>query len=214
MKTYGAVIVVILAVGGGIFFIQRGKEDNALSAAPGVNLASLGPSQSLFENPSEKLSPTADQVAATPDLATQIALPDQPPAGYIEYQNNKYHFLYWHSQEAKITEYDEGGGAATVVQENIAKQRGLQIFVVPYSGTTISDARFNKDEPSGVRYNIKDTTVGVKRIPAVTFNGYDETLGDTREVWFIHNGFLYEVTTLKGFGDWFIDIMQTWRFTD
>ena len=38
------------------------------------------------------------------------------------------------------------------------------------------------------------------------------TMGDTREVWFIHGGFLYEVVTYKELDDWFAGIMRTWKF--
>ena len=37
-------------------------------------------------------------------------------------------------------------------------------------------------------------------------------IGHTREVWFIHNGFLYEVTTYKEIDEWLGSIMQTWKF--
>lgn len=37
-------------------------------------------------------------------------------------------------------------------------------------------------------------------------------LGDTREVWFIKNGYLYEVTTLKSLDAWLTQILQTWKF--
>jgi hypothetical protein len=34
-----------------------------------------------------------------------------------------------------------------------------------------------------------------------------------REIWFIHGGFLYEVTTYKQLDSWLTPIMQTWQFT-
>ena len=37
-------------------------------------------------------------------------------------------------------------------------------------------------------------------------------MGDAREVWFIKNGFLYEVTTYKELDAWLASIMQTWKF--
>ena len=35
---------------------------------------------------------------------------------------------------------------------------------------------------------------------------------DWREVWFIHGGYLYEVTTYKELDTWLGSIMQTWKF--
>jgi hypothetical protein len=43
------------------------------------------------------------------------------------------------------------------------------------------------------------------------FSSYPR-LNDTREVWFIHGGYLYEVTTFKQLDSWLGQIMQTWKF--
>jgi hypothetical protein len=37
-------------------------------------------------------------------------------------------------------------------------------------------------------------------------------IGDTREVWFIRGGFLYEVATYKELEPWLTEIMSTWKF--
>ena len=44
------------------------------------------------------------------------------------------------------------------------------------------------------------------------FFGKNGIMGDTREVWFIHGGFLYEVTTYKELDTWLGGIMRTWKF--
>jgi len=139
-------------------------------------------------------------------IATQI----QPPSGHVEYRNETYHFSLYHSPAEHIREYDEGGGAMTITLQNPQKIQGLQIFIVPYRESSLSDERFRRDVPSGIRANVENTHVA--GVPAVTFVSRDALLGDTREVWFIHDGYLYEVTTLKGISDWLIPIMNTWRF--
>jgi hypothetical protein len=45
------------------------------------------------------------------------------------------------------------------------------------------------------------------------FFGSNSVMGDTREIWFIHGSFLYEVTTYKELDSWLAPIMQTWQFT-
>lgn len=152
--------------------------------------------------------------STTPDLAERIAQPTPPPEGYIEYRNEQYGFSFYHSQQSEIIEYDEGGGAMTVVLQNKQKVRGLQVFIVPYAEDKITEERFRMDVPSDVRVNVEPTRIGIKQIEAVTFNSYDELLGETREVWFIYDGHLYEITTFKGMGNWLAPILQSWRFTD
>ena len=135
-----------------------------------------------------------------------------PPEGYVKYTNERYGFSFYHTPQGKVTEFDEGQGAATIVLENEERVRGMQIFIVPYAEETISDERFYADVPSGVRENIEATTLGVLSVPAVTFTSVDEALGETREIWFIYKGYLYEITTFKGVGAWFAPIIQSWRF--
>jgi len=152
----------------------------------------------------------SSSLPATPDFANKIAIKGDPPSDYIKYVNEKYSFYFYHSTMAKVTEYDQGQGAMIVTLENVKKVRGMQIFIVPYWEKTISEARFKKDIPSGIRTNVESTLVD--GVEAVTFNSVDENLGATREVWFIRGGYLYEVTTFQGVGEWFIPKMQTWGF--
>ena len=44
---------------------------------------------------------------------------------------------------------------------------------------------------------------------ATMFFGRDPLLGDTREVWFIHGGYLFEVSTPKMLDEWLGNIMFT-----
>jgi hypothetical protein len=55
--------------------------------------------------------------------------------------------------------------------------------------------------------------VTIDGVPATMFYGSNSVMGDTREIWFIHDGFLYEVTTYKQLDSWLAPIMQTWHFT-
>jgi hypothetical protein len=139
-------------------------------------------------------------------LSSKVPVPD----GYIQYRNEKYQFSFYHSPEGVVHQYEEEGGAQTVTLEDRERGRGLQIFVVPYSESTISEERFRMDVPSRVRNDVENTQVD--GVQAVTFRSKDASLGDTREVWFIHKGYLYEVTTFANTSDWFVPIMQSWEF--
>jgi hypothetical protein len=39
-------------------------------------------------------------------------------------------------------------------------------------------------------------------VPAKSFFGHNDAMGDTREVWLVHGGFLYEVTTYEPLDAW------------
>ena len=127
-----------------------------------------------------------------------------------EYRDATYHLSLFYPGELSARTYDEVDGAATIDFQSVEKGEGFQIFIVPYSGTTVSAQRFKQDEPSGVRNN---PTYGLVDGASVSsFYSTDASLGDTYEVWFIHGGYLYEVTTLKPLDAWLQNIMQTWLF--
>src|SRR5258708_1735178 len=96
-----------------------------------------------------------------------------------------------------VQSYDDGGGSHTFAFIGPSPGEGFQVFIVAYTENTITPERFKIDDPSGV---MKDaTTTTVAGIQATSFAGYNPTMGDTREVWFIHAAFLYELPTYKGF---------------
>lgn len=40
----------------------------------------------------------------------------------------------------------------------------------------------------------------------------DAAIGATYEVWFVHDGLLYQVMTYRDLDDWFTQILNTWQF--
>jgi hypothetical protein len=74
----------------------------------------------------------------------------------------------------------------------------------------VTDAQFHADEPSGVTQQQRD--VMVDGVRGTMFFGSNDIVGDTREIWFIHNGLIYEVTAYKDLDSWLGDVMQSWTF--
>jgi hypothetical protein len=133
------------------------------------------------------------------------------PSGMREYRSLLFRFSLFYPDDLKVIEYGEGKGTV-ITFENTKTRRGFQIFVVPYQEKVITPERFKMDVPSGV---IKDKTdILVNGTPATMFYSTNAAMGETREVWFIKNGFLYEVTTYKELDAWLSNIMQTWRFLE
>ena len=129
--------------------------------------------------------------------------------GYNEYLNTDYKFSVFYPQDFQFDQRDEGNGAKSIAFEDAEGKKGFQIFVVPYS-ETITTERFKQDEPSGVLQEPVNTLVD--GVQATAFYGQVPDLGDTREIWFIRGGFLYEVATYKELEPWLAEIMSTWKF--
>lgn len=134
----------------------------------------------------------------------------QAPAGYIPYRNAKYRFALSYPPELKVSEYDEGGGASTITFQGGNENAGFQVFIIPYNQSQVTAHQFKQDEPSGIIQN--PVAVVIDNTKGTMFFGKNPVMGDTREVWFIHGGYLYEVTTYKQLDTWLADIMKTWRF--
>lgn len=152
---------------------------------------------------------TSDKVNV-PITISENAEVRQPPEGWREYRNNTYHFSLFYPETLSVKEFDEGGGASAIVFQNLEEGKGFQIFIVPFSGNQITDERFRKDVPSGLKKELKDITVDSAM--GASFYSVNTILGETAEVWFIKNGFLYEVTAPRALDQWLSEIMRYWRF--
>jgi hypothetical protein len=151
-------------------------------------------------------STSNNSMFSTPEHCGQVS----SSSSCIEYHTDRYHVLVYYPSDLTTKSYDEGGAATTIVFQNEQLVQGFQIFIVPYSEAQVTERRFLKDEPSGVRTNVQN--VVVDGATGAAFYGKNATLGDTYEVWFIHGGFLYEVTTLRADQDKLNELLATWRF--
>lgn len=130
------------------------------------------------------------------------------PDGFDQYRNPRFHFSLIYPETLRVV--DEVVGGALLVTFQDEEGRGFQIYAFAYNEPTISAERFRKDIPSGVMK--EPVEVLVAGVPAQMFFSTDASLGETREVWFIHKGVLYEVTTYKELDAWLSEIMRTWKF--
>lgn len=107
-------------------------------------------------------------------------------------------------------EYDEGNDTYSIVFEDKAGAKSFQIFFTPYFGNEITQSRILKDVPSG-KFNKPIEIIIGNGLHALAFTS-ESDLGQMREVWFIRNNYLYEVTTYIDLDEWLVEIMKTWSF--
>jgi len=153
---------------------------------------------------------TNDTSVVPPPLAVDTSATRGVGEGKRKYSNANFRFSLLYPENLVAKEYTEQGGALAVTFEDPHTYDGFQIYVTPYAQDYITPQRFKSDEPSGVIREQTDAMVGGVR--ATTFFGKNALMDDTREVWFVHSGNLFEVTTYKDLDVWLGDIMQTWQF--
>ncbi len=149
----------------------------------------------------EKISTTTEEV---------LVSKRDVPKGFLEYRNEMYSFSLIYPEDLSVVERFQFGGAVTITYENIKGEKGFQIFIVPYNEPQVSLERFRIDMPSLIQKDL--VSIDVDGAVGASFYGFDENLGETKEVWFINRGFLYEVTTLKPLESWLNEIIKTWEF--
>jgi len=183
------VATLIIIIGATFYALQRAHTSTATTAAPQPSTTSNIPAAALA-----------------------AFIPRTPPQGWKEYDNATYDFSLFYPDDLSLTDHDEPDDEHTAVFDDPAGNYGFQIFVAPYAGTQITQDRFLLDDPSGVMQDPTDVTVDGVR--GTIFFSSNAIMGDTRELWFIRGGYLYEVTTYKPLDTWLADIMKTWQFTD
>ena len=129
--------------------------------------------------------------------------------GMKAYMSPILRFMVAYPESFVFREYNSGS-ASIIAFEDANESRGFQIYVIPYKEEKISKEQFLKDIPTGVMNN--PVNIEIDGIPATAFYSTDGVLGETYEIWFINNGFLYEINTYKDQDAWLNGLMEKWKF--
>lgn len=127
-------------------------------------------------------------------------------------------FSFRYPDGFKISSTAEELGETILVQkEGGGAKEGFQIFISEFDEPgPITGERIKIDLPEIVIEQPQDIELGIRNqesgIGALIFFSQDESFGKTREVWFVHKGFLYQVTSKAEFDNQLSQIMATWRF--
>ena len=127
------------------------------------------------------------------------------------YRNSTYGFSLAYPTELTVDEFDEGEGSRTIVFRKGEENVGFQIFITPYQAATLSQEGLKRIAPSLAIENAKATTVGTAT-PALAFTSKAPGIGVSRELWFAHDGRLFEVTTYPDRAAWLSGIFATLSF--
>jgi len=131
---------------------------------------------------------------------------------YDIYENIDYGFSIEHPVELETEVVYEDNGQ-TILFQKPNEQIGFQIFITEFDGKeeVLTSSRILEDLESAVIDNPQEVTIG-DDIRALIFWSSASGIGKTREVWFIHNGFLYEITTYARLDSWLAQILSTMKF--
>ena len=180
-----AIIVVLVALGAGAYLLfSRGGLTSLNFSNSGGNInESPKPSEQAFANLTE------------------------------EYTSPDFGFSFRYPKDFSATELEDDAGATVLLQKS-GEREGFQIYISEFDeAEPLTGARILQDLPASEVIDPKDVLIGEgKAINAVIFLSTSPSFGKTREVWFIREGFLYQVTTYEGQDDFIGPILETLRF--
>jgi len=152
---------------------------------------------------------------------------------FKKFTHPEYGFSFEYPKDLEIQAFKEEEGGE-IIGETIVFQQpnlpgvkpledsekiGLQIFISPFEDEegVLTQERVLEDLPFAVIIEPQEVFLGVlaeKEIPALIFWSEDPLIGKTREVWFIHSGYLYEITTYAYLDLWLANILSTLSFSN
>jgi hypothetical protein len=202
---YSALGLVLIA-GTGILVLHSQKRTDTQKATPNSGEVVITQDQDV---PPGFVAPTQQPPNDTQPIG-ELKPHRAAPPGQLEYYDSAYRFSVFYPSNLSVQTYDEGEGAKTITFQDAAVSQGFQIFVSPYGARQVTSERFKEDVPSGVMQDPLNITIN--GVNATSFYSTNSILGNTAEIWFIHGGYLFEVTTFKSLAPWLSGIMGTWEF--
>lgn len=162
------------------------------------NTANIGSTESkTFFGVGDYTQPTDPVVGESPERGA-----------YATYTDPIYHFTFSYPQALKTTSFEEAPGYTVLVQDTA--NHAIQVYITPFDeNITLTAERIKQDIPDIVMNNTK--TVQVAGISAQTFNSTNEVFGTTREVWFVHEGNLYQIVTSPELEMTLAGILLSWK---
>lgn len=122
-------------------------------------------------------------------------------------------FSFGYPDPLKAGSQTDDNGNTTILVQDTASHVGFQVYITPWSNsavTTVSADDVAASLPDIQMHN--PTQVSINGTPALAFQATDATFGDSRQVWFIRKGFLYQVSSYSSQDPLLEKVLSSWRW--
>lgn len=128
------------------------------------------------------------------------------------FADSQYGFSFEYPKSFTATKFSDQEQTATILVQGEGGKNGFQIFIAPFDEPgPLTKERIVQDLPD-MKITNAENRVLKNGIPALIFFSEETSLGKTREIWFIKNSYLYQVSTTAALDSLVAQIMATWRF--
>lgn len=133
-----------------------------------------------------------------------------PENSYVHESPN---FTFVVPEGHNVGTFEEGGGQSVVVQ-NTATGLGFQIFVSAFDEDiqTLTPERIKQDVPNIIME--RPQQVSVQGNTGLAFVSQNPAFGKSREVWFVHSGYLYQMSTYVENEALLLKVLGTFRISN
>jgi len=152
--------------------------------------------------------------SAYPSVATVEAIKAIPQYEYTEiYTHPTNHFSFKYPKGFAVTSIPSDEGETMIVQNTVTKV-AVQIIISKFQGpdVDITPDIIKTDIPDMKIDSIQELLVGPSRKGLAFVSDNSAFGGKSREVWFVFNGNLYQISTYYEFDDFLKGIFATWKF--
>ncbi len=135
------------------------------------------------------------------------------------YVSDVYGFSFRYPEGLSVNDMSEEAGSLVLVQG--PGQNSFQVFITPFdeAAAELTPVRIQADLPDIKIENSQDIVFGGGNIPALIFEIENQSIGKTREIWFVwppeplpHGNYLYRVTAYSDMDAFLGPILETWSF--
>lgn len=184
-KTIGVILIILIVAGVGFVSYKMYKSNKSYSS----NDANKTNGSNATNQTAEAPKPQGPLVYTHPEFGFTVSAPEGFTAG----------------------SFPDGEDGNTTLIQNSAKNYSMQIFVRPFAETSALTAeRIHKEIPDMKMENPMEVKIG--EIPAVAFYTTSDSGLKTREVWFINNKNLFQISADAKFDNITGSIMENWRW--
>lgn len=130
------------------------------------------------------------------------------------YKNDALRLSFSYPDGYAVREVGGEEGGTILIENPDDSGRGIQISITPFTDTdtAITAERVQEDIPDMVVEDVQPVSLGVAGQGAAFTSDNESFGGDSREVWFVVAGRLYQVSTYAAYDKVLQAIMGTWKF--
>jgi hypothetical protein len=189
-KTTIIIVIVVLLLAGAIIFLSFNKKSSQ----------------------SEEIKFNENQSVSGNIQNTYTLTPSTEDEKNNVYTDSQYNFSFQYPKSFTATKFSDQEETATILVQGEGGKTGFQIFIAPFDEPgPLTKERILQDVPDMKITNAENRALK-NGIPALIFFNEETSLGKTREIWFIENGYLYQVSTTITLDSLVAQIIETWKF--